>query len=143
VILLDVNVLVTAFRADLQGHSAVSRWLTQQLKGGQALGIPDIAATSFLRLVTNHRVFVEPSPLELATGFLDAVLEVPTASIVIASSRHWPTLRDLALGLRLRGNDLPDAHLAALALSSGAEIASLDRGLARFPGVRLVEPVLA
>ncbi len=142
-ILLDVNVLVAAFRVDLQQHDGVSGWLTQQLTSGQAVGVPDIGATSFLRLVTNHRIFVEPSPLDIAAGFLDAILRVRTASLVTATARHWPTLRELALGLRLRANDLPDAHLAALALNSGAAVATLDRGLARYPGLRLVEPILS
>lgn len=40
----------------------------------------------------------------------------------------------------LRGNVVPDAWLAALALSHGAAMGTRDRGFARFPGVSLVAP---
>jgi predicted nucleic acid-binding protein len=33
-----------------------------------------------------------------------------------------------------RGNLVPDAYLAALAIDTGSELATADRGFARFPG---------
>ena len=35
-----------------------------------------------------------------------------------------------------RGNDVPDAYLAALAIEQGATWITTDRGFARFPGLR-------
>ena len=49
-------------------------------------------------------------------------------------------MRELVLGLGLRASDVPDAHLAALALERNATLATLDRGFARFPGLRLLDP---
>lgn len=139
-ILLDVNVLITAFRVDVHRHAEVIGWLREALESGEIIGVPDTAITSFLRLVTNHRVFVEPSPTATAVEFVEALLSRPLASVVTAGPRHWPALRALVLGLSLRANDLPDAHLAALALENGGVLATLDRGLARFPGLRVIDP---
>jgi len=38
-------------------------------------------------------------------------------------------------------NLVMDAHLAALATSCGAKLASTDRDFTRFPGVRLLDPI--
>jgi hypothetical protein len=54
---------------------------------------------------------------------------------------HWSIFRDLVASHRLRGNDVPDAYLAAIALEAGATMATLDRGFARFAGLRLADPL--
>ena len=38
--------------------------------------------------------------------------------------------------MQLRGNLVPDAYLAALALEQGAELVTLDRGFGRYPRLR-------
>lgn len=45
-----------------------------------------------------------------------------------------------AAGVVVRGNLVPDAYLAAVAISHGALLASNDRGFARFPGLRWFDP---
>jgi len=62
---------------------------------------------------------------------------------VIPSSRHWSLFEEYVLDLRLVGNDIPDAYLAALALDHDAALATLDRGFRRFPGLRIVDPLAA
>jgi predicted nucleic acid-binding protein len=39
-----------------------------------------------------------------------------------------------------RGNLIPDAYLAAIAIESGSEWISTDGDFARFPGLRWVDP---
>ena len=41
----------------------------------------------------------------------------------------------------IRGNLVPDAYFAALALESGCEWLTADRGFARFPGLRWRHPL--
>jgi predicted nucleic acid-binding protein len=43
----------------------------------------------------------------------------------------------------IRGNLVPDAYLAALAVSHGCRLATSDRGFARFPGLDFFDPVTA
>jgi len=47
--------------------------------------------------------------------------------------RHW-------LERALEGNDIPDAWFAALAIEAGCEWITLDRGFARYPGLRTGSP---
>lgn len=138
-ILLDVNVLVRTFRQDVPGPD-VSGWTHRVLVGAEPVGVADLVLSSFLRLVTNHRIFPEPAPPELAVAFCDKLLSAPAAVALAAGPRHWAVMRELVLGLGLRASDVPDAHLAALALERNATLATLDRGFARFPGLRLLDP---
>ncbi|MGH8592092.1 MAG: PIN domain-containing protein [Gammaproteobacteria bacterium] len=41
----------------------------------------------------------------------------------------------------LRGNDINDAYLAALALEHDAVLVTADRGFARFSGLRILDPL--
>jgi len=54
--------------------------------------------------------------------------------------RHWEIFRALCSEARARGNLVPDAYLAALAIESGCEWISTDRGFSRFKGLRWRHP---
>ena len=54
---------------------------------------------------------------------------------------HWTLFRSLVLDAGARGNAIPDATLAALALEHGATWVTTDRGFARFTGLRSVSPL--
>ena len=55
--------------------------------------------------------------------------------------RHADLLSRLVVDGDLRGNLIPDAHLAALALEHGVGVCSADSDFARFPQLSWVNPV--
>lgn len=134
-LLPDVNVLLAAFRADHDHHKVARAFLEQARSGSVALGLSDVALAGVVRLATNARVFVRPDTAEAVLEFLDVLLE-PPAQPVRAGTTHWTRFAELCRRLRLRGNLVPDAYLAALALEQGAELITFDRGFARYPGLR-------
>jgi len=56
-------------------------------------------------------------------------------------ARHWSIFRKLWHDASARGNLVPDAFLAALAIEQGATWVTTDRGFARFPGLRWRVPL--
>ena len=58
-----------------------------------------------------------------------------------AGEQHLDILTDLCAKLKLRGNDINDAFLAALSMEYGATLVTADRGFSRFSGVRVVNPL--
>ena len=56
---------------------------------------------------------------------------------VAAGPRHWEVFARLCADVGGTGNAVPDAYFAALALESGCELITADRGFRRFPGLRL------
>ncbi len=135
VLLLDVNVCLYAMRADLPQHDVVSRWLERRLEAAEPVGVSELVLSSLLRISTHHRIFAEPSGVRESLTFCDALLAAPASVAVRPGPRHWRIFTELVASQRLRGNEVPDAYLAALALENGATWVSADRGFARFPGL--------
>lgn len=140
-ILCDVNVLVYAFRRDMERHDAYRDWLSGEADGPAAFGVSDHVLSSFLRIVTNPRIFERPSTTRKALGFATALRERPNAVRVAPGVRHWSIFRDLCGRTDVRGNVIPDAWLAALVLESGCEWITTDRGFDRFPDLRWRHPL--
>lgn len=140
-ILLDVNVLVEAGHRDAARHEATAAWLTDALAGDRPVGLADAVLVGALRVLTHRRVFSDPATPAAAWAFVDAVRQAPAARPVVPTEASWRQLGSLLeTDDGLRGNVVPDAWLAALALSHGAAMATRDRGFARFPGLALIAP---
>jgi toxin-antitoxin system PIN domain toxin len=137
---VDVNVLVDAFRIDAPHHAEVNTWLTQARVGHEVVGIVPHTAASFVRLVTNRRLWSVTTSISDATNFIDALVAAPAVRWIQPGQRHWSIFTDLARDLNLSGNDIPDAYLAATALEAGATLVTADRGFTRFRELRIVNP---
>ena len=131
----DVNVLLAGFRADHPHHDPARAFLQEARANGAPLALSDVALAAVVRLATNARVFVRPDTTEAVLGYVEALLE-PPGFLLRPGAAHWPTFVRLCRVLALRGNLVPDAHLAALALEQGLELVTFDRGFGRYPRLR-------
>lgn len=140
-ILFDVNVVVYAFRADAEDHSKYRAWLDAIVNGDEAFGVVDLVMSGFLRVVTHPRVFSPPTPMAEALRFVQIVRSRPNAVVVSPGERHWEIFARLCTGSAVKGNLVPDAFLAALAIESGSEWITTDRDFNRFAGLRVRHPL--
>lgn len=140
-VLLDVNILVYAHRADAPSHRDYKAWLLNLIQGEASYGVSDLVLSGFLRVATHPRVFDPPSPLEAALQFADEVRDQPNCVVVTPGPRHWSIFIDLCRSSGAKGNLIPDAYLAALAIESGSEWLTADRDYHRFPGLRVRHPL--
>lgn len=136
-ILWDVNVWVYAFRSESPLHATARGALTTSLDSGEGFLFCPMIAASFVRLVTNPRIFIEPSEPAEAWRFLDYVETSGNARIAGIDRQAYALFRHLCLTSRATGNDVPDALLAAAAMRYEAELVTADKGLSRFSGVRV------
>jgi toxin-antitoxin system PIN domain toxin len=144
VILLDVNVLVYAFRRESDRHAAYAAWLARAVAGSEELALHEGSLAGFVRIVTHPRIYAEPAPRSVALAFLDRVVTAPRHRWLPASAQTWERFAQLVGDdAALTGNHVPDALLAALALTHGCRLATADRGFARFPGLDWFEPTAA
>lgn len=139
-ILPDGNVLVYAYREDAPKHERYRRWLGRVLDGNEAYGLSDLVLAGFLRVVTHPRVFLPPSPVVHALVFAEALRDHPNCVPVTPGQRHWEIFTRLCREASAKGNLVPDAYLAALAIESGSEWMTTDRDYSRFPGLRWRDP---
>ena len=84
-----------------------------------------MVVASFLRLVTNSKIFSHPTPVEEAIGFLDALFTVPGVEMPSLGA-EWPMLRRLCVERKLAANDIPDAWLAAAVIQLGEHLVTFD-----------------
>jgi toxin-antitoxin system PIN domain toxin len=141
VILCDVNVLVYAHKEGVPRHEEYRDWLEDALNGVEPVGVCDLVLSGFLRIVTHPKIFDPPSPWSEARSFVDVLRNAEGTVPVTPGARHWSIFLDLAEAVGAQGNALPDAYLAAMAIESGAEWISADRGFARYPGLRWRHPL--
>lgn len=139
-IVVDVNVLLAAFRADHVHHESARPWLERTLAGNDSIVVPDLAWVGFLRIVTNTHIFEVPSTPAEAFEFVDAVCAADVYAAVPGLSDGLATFRETTLGADAWGNLIPDAYLAAVALSHAATIASFDRDFRRFDSLAIIVP---
>ena len=136
----DVNVLIYAFRTDSTEHILHRDWLNSALRTDR-IGLADTILSGFVRIVTNPRIFAEPTPTGAALGFVRALADSPRSEWVRQGLAAWERFELLARAdPGVRGNLVPDAHIAALCLENSATLVTRDRGFARFPGLKTVAP---
>ncbi len=140
-VLPDVNVLVYAHREDADNHLKYRAWLEALLNGDAAYGVCSVVLSGFLRVATHPKVFRSPSTINQAIAFAEQIRSRPNAVPVEPGPRHWGIFRRLCVDHGVRGNLVPDAYLAALAIESGCEWVSADRDFNRFQELRWRHPL--
>ncbi len=140
-ILHDVNVLVYSYREEMDRHDEFRLAFEEQVLSPSAFGYSPLVLSGFLRVVTHPKVFTIPSLIDDALDFVQALRGQPNAVELTPGPRHWSVFRDLCKVAQTKGNLVPDAYHAALAIESGSEWVTTDRDYARFPGLRWRHPL--
>ena len=135
----DMNVLIYAHREDAPEHDRYAAWLRGLTAGDEPFGLSEVVLASFLRIVTNPKIFDPPTPIETAIAFCQRLLDWPRTVLLAPSRRHW----DIFVGLcsTIQGPLVTDAYLAALAIEHGCELVTTDSDFARFAGLRWRHPL--
>ena len=140
-ILIDANVLLYAYNSSAPDHQRARTWLEQTFAEEGDVRIDLVTLLAFVRIATNPAVFARPMTVDEAIAIVEAWLALPNVSVAQPTTSHWSALADVARAGQVRGPDVMDAHLAALAIQSGATICTTDRGFARFDGLKRLNPL--
>lgn len=134
-IVADVNALIYAFRSGTTFHEPARKSITTYRGRGELVVLTEVAS-SFVRIVTDPRISVEPDTPRAAIAFVDA-LTVNGRFLREPRVSRWQEFIQLSRSVDVRGSLVPDALLAATCLDWGAAILTADRDFLRFPGVRV------
>jgi uncharacterized protein len=132
----DVNILLAASRSDHPHHAVARSWLetaASAAASGSTLVLMPMVLASFLRLVSSPRVFHEPTPVDHAAAFIDALLAAEGVEVARLGP-EWPRLRQLCIEKQLEGSAVPNAWLAAATIHLGEHLVSFDRDLRKLLG---------
>jgi toxin-antitoxin system PIN domain toxin len=141
--LLDANLLLFAVYEESPFHDRAREWLTAQLNGERRIAIPWQSLAAFMRLATQLRLWPAPLDPGSACEYVEAWLENELVWVPHPGPDHAPIAMGLIRRYQLRGNLIPDAHLAALAIEHGLELCSADTDFARFTEIRWHNPLAA
>ena len=95
-------------------------------------------------MVTNPRIFKQPTPIEDALDVVAALMDSPTLRLLSEGPGYWPRLRTLALKGAICGARIHDARIAAICLENGVRcLWTADRDFGRFPELKCINPFMA
>jgi toxin-antitoxin system PIN domain toxin len=129
--LIDANLLIYAFRAELPHHAVVNAWLRHEIQTGTEFFLHPVAVAAFLRLTTKVLGPLPAAPMSAAMNFLAALHPIVPA-LLPEDAAHLEIARRLAERHRIAGDGCNDLWLAAFAIRHHLILASADTGFARF-----------
>lgn len=138
-ILPDIQILVYAHRKENPYHEKAAQHLLQMAQSLSPFALCSFVCSGFLRLVTNHRIFVEPTSLDTAMLFIESLLQLEHCRVLEPGPRHWPIFSTLLKEARATGNLVSDAYLASIAIEHGCELLTHDRDFLKFPELKVLE----
>lgn len=138
---LDVNVLLYASDRGSARHDAARTFLASCAAGPEVLCFAWPTLMSYLRMATHPRIFAEPLSPDEAFGNVATLLAMPHVRAVSELEGFADAYRHVTGELVVRGNLVPDAHLAAILFQHGIRtLYSSDRDYRKFGSLDVRDP---
>jgi len=142
-IAVDSNLLVYAHRRDSEAHSTARARIEHLAAGRARWAIPFPCVHEFIRNVTDHRIYTDPTSLDRALDQVSVWVESPTSRLIGEGTAHLDLLGEVAREGRVRGAAIHDARIAAICLEHGvSELWTADRDFGRFPTLKTRNPLV-
>jgi uncharacterized protein len=137
---LDANILVYASDRRAQKHDAAEALIHRLAAGPEIVYLFWPVLLGYVRIVTHPGILSTPLPPMDALRNVESLLDRPHVRAPGELDGFWSIFRSTA-GDRPRGNDVPDAHLAALMRQHGVRVIyTADRDFRRFEGIEPRNP---
>jgi toxin-antitoxin system PIN domain toxin len=137
----DVNVLLYASDTASPVHKPALTFLKQTAASGDlfCLGWPTIM--SYLRIATHPGIFSAPLTPAEALRNVERLAARPNVRLVAEEAGFLDVYREVTGGFPVRGNLVPDAHLAALLRQHGVRVLyTRDADFRKFPFLQIHDP---
>jgi len=137
---IDTNLLVYASDTRSDRHETAEALIRRLAAGPDILYLFWPVLLGYLRIVTHAGILTTPLSPAVAMRNIESLLDRPHVRVPGELDGFWPVFRRTA-GERPRGNDVPDAHLAALMRQHGVRLLwTSDRDFRRFEGIEARDP---
>ena len=138
---IDVNILLFASDTASPLHQRAIEFVKERATGPDVLYIAWSTVMSYLRISTHPAIFANPLQPEEAAHNTEALLRLPHVRTLAEEDGFWDLYREVTTKMPIRGNDVPDAHLAALLRQHGvATLYTNDRDFRRFDFLNVRDP---
>lgn len=141
---VDVNLLLYASDRSCKQHVAARTFLDRCAAGPELLVVAWPTLMSYLRIATHPSIFAAPLTAEEALDNILSLLALPHVRAVSELEGFPDAWRHVTEGTVVRGNLVPDAHLAAILFQHGVRtLYSSDRDFRRFSSLDVRDPLSA
>ncbi|MCA1726239.1 MAG: type II toxin-antitoxin system VapC family toxin [Actinobacteria bacterium] len=138
---LDINVLLYASDRSSPFNAKAVALLEQLAAGPDLLYVFWPVVMGYLRMATHPAIFVRPLSVPEATANVEGLLALPHVRTPGEQEVFWEVYRATTERVVVRGNLVPDAHLAALMRENGVgTVWSHDRDFRKFEGIQVRDP---
>lgn len=139
---VDVNLLLYASDTQSPLHERARDFLQSCMRQGELFCLAWPTLMGYLRIATHPAVFAHPlTPAEAAAN-VGVLLGLPHVRCFAEEEGFWDVYRDIAGRIPVRGNLVPDAHLAALLRQHGIKtLYTHDRDFRKFDFLDVRDPV--
>ena len=139
---VDVNILLYASDTSSPHHARALEFLQACGDRPEILCLTWPTLMAYLRISTHPAVFQVPLTPEEAMGNIEAFLRLPQVRLISEEDGFWGKYRQATGGMAVRGNLVPDAHLAALLLQHGVGVIyTNDSDFRKFPFLTVRNPL--
>jgi uncharacterized protein len=138
---LDVNVLLYASDQSGDRYERARRFLESCAAGPEVLCLTWPTLMSYLRIATHPRIFSGPLSPEEALGNISALITLSHVRAVSERDGFMDAYRHVTGETPVRGNLVPDAHVAAILLQHGVRtLYTSDRDFRKFSTLDVRDP---
>lgn len=136
-----MNILLHASNRASAHHPAAVRFLADRVSDPDLFCLAWPTLMSYLRIATHPRIFSEPLAPAEALGNIDSLLRLPRVRPIGEGEGFLDRYRQTTRGPAVRGNLVPDAHLAALLRQHEVRrLYTTDAGFRRFEFLEVQDP---
>ena len=138
---VDANLLLYASDSASQRNARAREVLEELGRGPDLLYLFWPVVMAYLRVATHPAVFERPLSPEVAARNVEGLLSRPHVRSPGEDDGFWDLYRAVSRVGPVRGNLVPDAHIATLMRQSGVKsIWSHDRDFRKFEGITVFDP---
>lgn len=138
---VDANVLLYASDRGSPYASRATEFLGHCASGHDLFYLAWPTIMSYLRIATHAGIFASPLSPDEAMRNVENLRGLPHVRTLGEEDGFWDVYRSLATAFPIRGNAVPDAHLAALLRQHGVgTLYTNDADFRRFSFLRVVNP---
>ena len=138
---LDVNILLYASDASSPFHARAAEFLSRCASSRDVFYLTWNTVMAYLRIATHPSISAHPLSVDEAMRNVDALVALPQARLLAEEEGFWEVYRALAREVVVRGNLVPDAHLAAVLRQHGIKtIYTNDADFLKFDFLEVKNP---
>jgi len=138
---VDANILLYASDTSSPKHAEAIRFLKQRASDPDLFCIAWPTLIAFLRIATHPRIFAQPLSPDDALGNVESLLSLPRVRMLSEGEGFLEVYREVTARFPVRGNLVPDAHLAAILLQHGVRrLYTVDRDFRKFDFLEVADP---